>query len=248
MIDMALRDEVQWLTIARPRVANALDAATQDALVAALDRAAADDDIAAVVLAAAEDKVFCAGADLKEYSDIAAAQAALKRRELLLRTLAAALDFPKPLLAAVQGAAIGAGAMLALACDEIVMAEDAWLSFPEIALGLPTPMGAAMLARRAPRQVVWRLVQRGERLDARQALHAGLADEIATRADLAQCCQSRASRNATVSRHALAANKRWINRGLRQDLACAAEAATAAQACAQARAEAGAGGPSSNES
>jgi enoyl-CoA hydratase/carnithine racemase len=244
MIDTALRGKVQWLAIDRPQAANALDAATQDALVAALGRAADDDGIAAVVLAAAGGKAFCAGADLKEFSDISAARAALKRRELLLRTLSALLDFPKPLLAAVQGAAIGAGAMLALACDEIVLSEDAWLSFPEIALGLPSPMGAAMLAHRASRQTVWRLIQRGERLDARQALHAGLADEVAAPAGLAQCCQLRAERCAAVDRHAHATNKRWINRALRRDRACAPAAATAAQAHAQA----GTGGPPPNKS
>jgi len=234
MIKTALQDKVQWLAIDRPRAANALDAATQEALLAALGCAADDDGIGAVVLAATGEKVFCAGADLKEFSGIAAARAALKRRELLLRTLLALLDFPKPLVAAVQGAAIGAGAMLALACDEIVLSEDAWLSFPEIGLGLPSPMGAAMLAQRAPRQIVWRLIQRGERLDARQALQAGLADELATQGDVAQCCQSRASRSAAVNPHAHAANKRWINRVLRRDLVCAAQAATAAQAQAAA--------------
>lgn len=244
MINTALQGKVQWLTIDRAQAANALDTATQAALVAALGRAADDDGIAAVVLAAAGDKAFCAGADLKEFSDVSAARAALKRRELLLHTLTAMLDFPKPLLAAVQGAAIGAGAMLALACDEIVLSEGAWLSFPEIALGMPSPMGAAMLAHRASRQTVWRLIQRGERLDARQALHAGLADEIAARADLSQCCRSRADRCAAVDRHAHAANKRWINRALRRDLARAAEAATVAQA----RAQAGTDGPSLNES
>lgn len=239
MMNTARQGKVLWLTIDRPQAANALDAATQDALLAALGRAAADDDIAAVVLAATGDKVFCAGADLKEFSDIAAARAALKRRELLLHTLTAMLDFPKPLLAAVQGAAIGAGAMLALACDEIVLAENAWLSFPEIALGMPTPMGAAMLAHRVSRQTVWRLIQRGERLDARQALDAGLADEVAAQGELAQCCESRADRSTKAGRHAYAANKRWINRTLRRDLASAAEAATAAQAQAQADASAG---------
>ncbi|GAB2895690.1 enoyl-CoA hydratase/isomerase family protein [Paralcaligenes ginsengisoli] len=229
MITAAAEESVLWLTISRPNAANALDAATHDALVAELQRASADDDVAAVVLQAAGDRVFCAGADLKEFSQLASAQAALKRRELLLRTLTAMLDFPKPLLAAVQAPAIGAGAMLALACDEILMASDASLSFPEITLGLPSPMGVAMIAHRAHRQIVQGLVQLGQRLSAQDALLAGLADQVAVPAELKAYCAARAGDCAARAGHAYAVNKRWMNRELKRDLADAANAATANQ-------------------
>jgi enoyl-CoA hydratase len=227
MIDIALEENICWLTISRPQAANALDAATQDALLAELGRASTDENIAAVVLRAAGERVFCAGADLKEFSELDPTQAALERRDLLLRTLIAMLDFPKPLVAAVHAPAVGAGAMLALACDEIVMADNAWLAFPEIALDLPTPMGAAMIACRTERRNVHMLVQHGHRLSAFDACSAGLIDDVVAPVDLASRCVTLARECAPRAGHAYAVNKRWMNRELRQNLIDAAEFASA---------------------
>ena len=228
MIETATEGHVRWLTLARPAAANALDQATCGALAGALRQAAQDPAIGAVVLAAAGDRAFCAGADLKEFAEQPKAKAAQRRRALLMDLLDALLDFPKPLLACVQAPAVGAGAMLALACDEIVMADQAWLSLPEIRLGMPSPMGAAIVAQRAPRSTVQRLVQAGERLDAGQALQAGLIDHLAPAQALRERCAALAQARGAQAGHAYAVNKRWLNRDLRQQLAKAAEAATLA--------------------
>lgn len=228
MIETVTEGTVRWLTLARPAAANALNQATCAALARALRQAAQDPAIGAVVLGAAGERAFCAGADLKEFAELPTAEAAQRRRDLLMDTLYTLLDFPKPLLACVQAPAVGAGAMLALVCDEIVMAEPAWLSLPEIRLGMPTPIGAAIVARRAPRPMLQRLVQAGERIDAGQALQSGLVDHLASAPALRGRCAALAQARGAHAGHAYAANKRWINRGLRQHLAEAAEAATLA--------------------
>ncbi|SHH65840.1 enoyl-CoA hydratase/isomerase family protein [Pollutimonas bauzanensis] len=226
MIDTVVDANVCWLTITRPRAANALDAGTHQALVAGLGCASGDENIRAVVLRASGERAFCAGADLKEFAELPSGVAALKRRELLLATLLALLEFPKPLLAAVQAPAIGAGAMLALACDEVIMADTAWLSFPEITLGLPTPMSAALISPRTQWRTLHRLVQLGERMNAPDALASGMVDRVAPLAALAPDCAARAAEHALRSGHAYASNKRWMNRDVRRNLAQAAALAT----------------------
>ncbi|HEY0296994.1 MAG TPA: enoyl-CoA hydratase/isomerase family protein [Bordetella sp.] len=230
MIETAMQPPVLWLTVSRPQAANALDAATHDALAAALREAARRPGVGAVVLAAAGGKAYSAGADLREFSEWPAGRAALRRRELLLQTLEALLALGKPVVAAVQAPAIGAGAMLALACDEIVMADGAWLGFPEAQHGMPTPMGAVLLARRARWPVVQRLLQAGERCAAFEALQAGLADDCVAAGVLPARCQARAAALAAIPAHAYAANKAWLNRPLGHALAEAAAYATAHQA------------------
>jgi len=230
MIETAMQSSVLWLTIARPQAANALDAATHEALVAALKDAAQGPQVEAVVLAAAGIKAYSAGADLSEFSELPAGCAALRRRELLLQTIEALLAFGKPTVAAVQAPAIGAGAMLALACDRIVMAEGAWMGFPEAKYGMPSPMGAALLARRASWQVLQRVLQAGERCAAADAAQAGLVDECVAADVLSARSQARAAELAAIPSHAYAANKAWLNRELIRDIAEAAAHATAHQA------------------
>ena len=217
---------VVWLTLNRPEAANALNLAMHEALFAALEAVRDEVETRAVVLAGAGERVFCAGADLKEVSRLAggdahASKAAIQHgSDMLLRTLLALLDFPKPLVCAVQGKAVGAGAMLALAADEIYAAAGASYWFPEISLGMPSPMSAVMLACRAPRNVVHRMVQHGARMEADKLLQARLVDAVVPDAQLRGHVRMLAA--AALPGGAYGDNKRWINRELRQQLVAAA--------------------------
>jgi enoyl-CoA hydratase/carnithine racemase len=219
--------DVLGLTLNRPAAANALSSALHDALVAALAEAACNDRVRAVVLGATGERVFSAGADLKEFAEIDTGEAMLRRRELLLRSLLALLDFPKPLVCAVQAKAIGAGFMLALAADEVLATESASFGFPEIAFGLPSPMGAAMIAARSSRLAVQRLIQGGQTIDAAEALALGLIDGVTERNTLGKQARTRAS--TALAGRAYAGNKQWINRDLRRQIIEAALAATRLQ-------------------
>ena len=211
-----LRDGVLWLTFDRPRAANALDALTQEMLQAALAEAGTDEAVRAVVLAGAGGRVFSAGADLREVLDADPKLAARRRGALLLATLLALLDLPRPLVACVHGKAVGGGCMIALLADEVVAAPGAEFSLPEVALGMPTPLGAAVVAARAPRGAVQRLVQAGERITAPEALGLGLIDHVAE--DPETAAQARALALGTQPSHAYAGTKNWINAGLRAAL------------------------------
>ena len=226
---MTLRAEtlaggVRRLTLDRPAAANALDRAMQTALVAELDAAARDPATRALLLAGAGGRVFSAGADLRE--DLGPDGRRL-RREMLVRTLLALLDCPKPVVAMLRGKAVGGGAMLALLADEVVMETGATLSLPEIALGMPTPLGVAIVTARGGRAAAHRLVQANRPMGAEAALAGGLAETMADDATLEGAALARAAALGSVDPRAYACNKRFLNAPLRRALLEAAEAAAA---------------------
>ena len=137
--------DVLVLTLNRPEKANAMNEAMQTALVERISTS----NTKAILINAAGEKIFSAGADLKEFSELERGVAAKKRRELLKRTLNAILDYPKPLVVAMQGKALGAGAMVALLADELVMAEAAELACRRSGTAFPR-RSATRSSRRAP--------------------------------------------------------------------------------------------------
>ncbi len=218
---------VRRMTLNRLRAANALDSALHAALVAALAVTQEDATVRAVLLTGAGSRVFCAGADLRE---ALGPDARSLRRAMLMRTLLAVLDCGKPVIAMLRGKAVGGGAMLALVADEIAMADGASLSMPEIGFGMPSPVGAAILAARGGRGITQALIQGGEVVSADRALATGLADAVQPPEALDDWALARAQRLGALSPHAYAANKTWMNASLRAALLQAAEAAAAAQA------------------
>ena len=126
------RGAVRILTMNRPEKRNALNTSLTQALVDALRAADADDSIACVVLTGAG-QGFCAGADLSEFKDFTPEKQALvdARAELTMQLHLAFPKLSKPVVTAINGAAMGGGAGLAIAGDLAVMAEDATLGYPE---------------------------------------------------------------------------------------------------------------------
>ncbi|MSP95847.1 MAG: enoyl-CoA hydratase/isomerase family protein [Betaproteobacteria bacterium] len=213
-----LDGEVLVLTLNRPEKANAMNEAMHDEFVAQLAKAHEDDGIRAVVLAGAGERTFSAGADLKEFAELERSAAGRKRRVLLVRTLMAAVDFPKPLVAAVGAQALGAGCMLALLADEVIMADVAQLGMPEIKHGMPTPIGIVILAARGGMQVARQMVQRGEPVDAQRALACGLADEVTQAKKTRSRALERARALAQLPGVAFKPNKHFMNKSLRAAL------------------------------
>ena len=204
-----LHGDVLVLTLNRPEKANAMNEAMQNALVAALSGSKA------IVIAAAGAKNFSAGADLKEFSELERSIAARRRRVLLKHTLEAILDYPRPLVAAVQGKALGAGAMVALLADELAMADTAELGLPEIRHGIPTPVGYAIAAARGGMPLARRMVQDGE------PVGPGLADHVFDIESLREKSIERARALAALPADAYRINKKFINAPLKTALAAA---------------------------
>jgi len=210
-----LGEGVRRLTLDRPQAANAMNRAMQDALVAALEAAAKDGPVRAILLTGAGGRVFSAGADLRE--DLGPETRSL-RRAMLMRSLLAVLDFPKPLLAVIRGKAVGGGAMLALLADEVVMEQGASLSMPELGFGLPSPIGAAIIGARGGRRMAHALVQAGGVIGAEDALGGGLADSLRPDAELDAWALARGQRLGAAPPAAFAVNKAWMNATLREAL------------------------------
>jgi enoyl-CoA hydratase/carnithine racemase len=215
------RERVLWLRLNRPRSANALNEALQQSLVSALGEADRDPGIGAVVLCASGGRVFSAGADLKEFSDLPLAQARRRRRSLLRATLLALCDVGKPVLACVEGKAVGAGCMLALLADEVHLADQAAFSMPEIALGTASPLAISLVRARAGHRVAIRMVQTGEVITAPRALELGLADDVSELAGLEAAVAEAAGRLAGLPLRAWRQNRRWLMRDLRAEIVLA---------------------------
>lgn len=176
---------VAVLRLNRPETLNALDAELVAALAAALERAAADPAVRAIVLGG-EGGAFCSGADLKEALRALDAQVSLADRlRTFQRNVLAIARAPKPVIAAVDGAAVGFGADLALACDLRVFSERAYLQEKFVGIGLmPDGGGTFHLAKLIGPGRALELLLLGEKVDAPRALELGLANQVLPSAEL----------------------------------------------------------------
>jgi enoyl-CoA hydratase/carnithine racemase len=179
------RDGIAVLTLNRPAARNAIDDALRDALAAAIEHAATDPAVRALVLTGAP-PAFCAGGDLKAMQERLSAppgevaMTGWHRQQALHRLILRLHHLPKPVIAAVNGAAAGLGCDLAMACDLILAAEDARFAMSFIARGLvPDGGGPFFLPRRVGLPRAKELVFSGRSVPADEALAIGLVDRLA---------------------------------------------------------------------
>ncbi len=170
------KDEgIAVLTLNRPDVRNALNTEILERLSKALGKIADDENFRAVVLTGGEE-VFAAGADVKE---MAALDALGIHRDARPRYWRAIAEFPKPLIAAVNGYALGGGCELALHADIIIAGADAQFGLPEINLGIiPGAGGTQRLTRAVGKSLAMKMILSGEFIDAETAVASGLAAEM----------------------------------------------------------------------
>ena len=178
------RGAVRIVTIHRPERLNALNSATIQALHAAADAAADDDRVRVLVLTGAGPKAFVAGADIAEMADLSPSQArdfALRGQRMMRRLE----TLPKPVIAMVNGFALGGGLELAMSCHLRIAADSARVGQPEINLGLiPGFGGTQRLLRLAGRAATLELCLAGAPLDAARALQLGIVNRVAPAAEL----------------------------------------------------------------
>src|SRR5688572_2036486 len=178
------RGAVRVLTVNRPDKLNALNAATLDALHVAFDAAAADSAVRAVVLTGSGAKAFVAGADIAEMN----ALTPVEGRDFSLRgqrMMRAIEKMPKPVIAMVNGFALGGGLELAMSCHLRIASETAKVGQPEINLGLiPGFGGTQRLLRLAGRAATLELCLAGAPIDAARAMQLGIVNRVAPAAEL----------------------------------------------------------------
>ncbi|HEY1620794.1 MAG TPA: enoyl-CoA hydratase/isomerase family protein [Streptosporangiaceae bacterium] len=212
------RDGVLILTLNRPASANALNTALRRDLEQAKRQIAADPSVRVVIVTGAG-RHFCAGADLREGRE---------QRRAGLAAHPAAADFgqlPQPVLAAINGAALGGGCELALTCDFRFMASTASIGLPEITFGtLPRGGGTALLPRIVGLARARQMIMTGEPVGAARAEQIGLADGVAGPGELMDLALEFAGRLSAQPAYALRTAKRLLAESLETDLATAREA------------------------
>jgi enoyl-CoA hydratase len=172
---------VALLTLDRPPV-NALNRGIREAFLRAFDRLEADEQVRTIVLTATG-RVFCAGADIKEKAHQDRSSGDHLRADRLTRdAFFCVLDSSKPVIAAVQGAALGAGFVLAACCDMIFAAETAVFAMPEIDVGQGG--GASFLQRILPLSKVRRMMLTGDRVPAAELYRLGAVEACLPEAEL----------------------------------------------------------------
>jgi len=179
------RGAVRVLTMNRPEKRNALNTALTRALLDGLRDADAADAVRCVLLTGAG-QGFCAGADLSEFKDLTPEHQhrVEERAELTMQLHLAIPKMAKPVVTAINGAAMGGGAGLAIAGDLAVMAEAAKLGYPESRHGIVAAIVMANLVRQVGRKAAFELVSLGEPIDARRALTLGMVNRVVPDGDL----------------------------------------------------------------
>ncbi|MFI9723446.1 enoyl-CoA hydratase [Streptomyces sp. NPDC052396] len=222
------RGPVATVTMNRPEYRNAQNSAMTYALDGAFGRAAADDRVKVVVLAGAGEH-FSAGHDIGspgrdahlpferraglwwDHSDKSGAESRFAREsEVYLGMCRRWRELPKPLIAAVQGACVAGGLMLAWVCDLIVAAEDAFFADPVVRMGIP---GVEFFAHPwvMPPRIAREFLYTGDRMSARRAYELGMVNAVVPRAELTERTAALAGRVARMPRMGLALAKRAVN-------------------------------------
>lgn len=212
------------LAMHRPEKRNALNTALTQQLLDALRAADADEAVACVVLTGAG-QGFCAGADLSEFKDLSPENQPLvdARAELTMQLHLAFPKLSKPVVTAINGAAMGGGAGLAIAGDLAIMAEEATLGYPETRHGIVAATVMANLVRQAGRKAAFELVALGEPIGAQRALALGIVNRVVPRAQLMDEALALAGKLAAVSRPAMALTKQLFHEAADLPLAEALE-------------------------
>ena len=194
---------VRILTLNRPEKRNALDTALSRALLEALRAADGEDGVRCVVLTGAGPG-FCAGADLAEFKGLRDPKAAETRADLTMQLHLAFSKMVTPVVTAINGAAMGGGAGLAIAGDLALIAASAKLGYPETKHGIVAAIVMANLVRQIGRKAAFELVALGEPIDAKRALALGMVNRVVPGTKLMSEARALAEQVAAVSRPAMA--------------------------------------------
>jgi enoyl-CoA hydratase/carnithine racemase len=170
-----------WITLNRPEVLNAINMQMRDELWGLMHAVRDDPDVSVVIFKGAGERAFCAGADISEFGTAPSyVEARRARRERDLWGVMLSLD--KPLIAAIQGFALGAGIELPMCCDFRIASEDARMGLPEVGLGyIPSAGGTQTLPRHIPPGVAMQMILTGDPIDAQTAFGYGLVQRVVPR-------------------------------------------------------------------
>ncbi len=177
---------VRTLQLNRPERRNALSEALKAALITELLRADEDESVRVLVLTGSGESAFCSGADLKDMRE--ADQQGKTFRSPMSRVernlFEVAMEFKKPLIAALNGSAVAGGFELALACDLRISHPQAQFGLPETKIGMGANFGSVMLPRLISPAIALQMLMTGEYIDAQEALRLGLLNKMVAPSDV----------------------------------------------------------------
>ena len=217
-ITFEINDGIGCITFNRPKAMNALNRALMDEFSLALDAVAQNDDIRVLVLTGAGEKAFVAGADITELAEFDALQAKnlAKKGQGILNKLEA---LPIPVVAAVNGFALGGGSEIALACDFVYASEAAKFGLPEITLGLiPGYGGTQRLPRLIGKNIAKEMIFTGKMISASEAQALGMVNKVSQPESLMDDVMKTAKAMAQKGRVSLRAAKQAVSNGYNADL------------------------------
>ena len=214
---------IAYVTLNRPKVLNALNGKTWDDLRAAFEKARNDGEVRGVILAGAGGKAFIAGADISELAHLSAVEGeeSSSNGQAVLNLVE---NLGKPVIAAINGFALGGGCETAMACTIRIASETAKFGQPEVKLGvLPGAGGTQRLPRLVGKGRALQLILTGEIIAAQEAWRIGLVNEVVPAANLisrAEAILNQIFSNAPVAiRHSLEAVNKGLETSLNEGLA-----------------------------
>ena len=212
------KDQICILTLNRPQIMNALNFDLLHALKREIDSIRFRRDVRVVIITGAGDRAFCAGADLKERATMP--EEKVKEFIYTVRNLFTDIEnLPKPVIAAVNGVALGGGTELALACDIRIASENATLGLTETRLAIiPGAGGTQRLPRIVGVAKAKELIFTGKRVSAKEALDIGLVNKICTLDNLLSECEKLAREICETGPIAIEQAKYAINKGIEVDI------------------------------
>lgn len=206
-----VKDSRGRITINRPKVMNAWTKNTKEEILDALREAGKDERVKVVIITGAGDKSFCAGQDLKESKEIKADKAVewIAEFDHLYWTIR---HFEKPIIAAVNGVAVGSGWQLALLCDFRIASENARFAFTEIDVGFACIIGSTLLWNTLGESLTKELILTGRFINAEEALKFQLVNKVVLQKDFAQVVNNFAGELTKKAPVAMKLNKQWFCR------------------------------------
>jgi enoyl-CoA hydratase len=213
------KDSIAYVTINRPKVLNALNMATMEELRAAFHDIKNDASVRVVIMTGTGEKAFIAGADIGELAkhNPVSAKAYTHRGQSVLNLIE---NLGKPVIACINGFALGGGCEIAMACTMRLASENARLGQPEVKLGImPGYGGTQRLPRLVGKGIAMQLVLTGEMIGAQEAYRIGLVNEIVAAAELIPRAQAIAQKIIANAPLAIQYTMEAVNRGMEMPLA-----------------------------
>jgi enoyl-CoA hydratase len=213
-VKVEVRDRILFLTIDRPKVLNALNAQTVEEIHAVFEEARNDAGVGVVIVTGAGEKSFVAGADINELAQ-KTPQTGKETSERGQYVLGRIERFPKPVIAAINGFALGGGCEIALACHVRIASENAKMGLPEVTLGIiPGYGGTQRMVRLLGKGRALELIMTGDMIKADEAARIGLVNKVVPADQLMPACEEMAGRMLQRGPLAVQAAIEAVNFGL----------------------------------